>query len=164
MIYIGADHRGFELKEILKEWLGAQKYEVQDVGAFEFDKADDYVDFAKAVVEKMLDNPMLHKGIILCGSGHGVSIVADKYKGVRAALCFNRYVAVQSRQHEDANVLVLPADWLKEKEAKDIVFDWLGSQFTADERHVRRLKKIEEIEDRNFKGPGKSKEVKMSFM
>ena len=151
MIYLAADHRGFQLKEMLKQTLIDQKYPVEDVGAFRFDDTDDYVDFAKAALEKMADNPEVHKGIFICGSGHGMNIVADKYKEIRAIMGFNRYVAVQSRQHENANVLILAADWVKEKEARDIVSDWLSAEFTEEERHVRRLMKMSEIEKKNFK-------------
>ena len=150
MIYFVADHRGFQLKEVLKQMLLDQKYPVEDMGALQYDESDDYVDFAKAAVEKIIDNPGLHKGIFICGSGHGMSMVADKYKGIRSGIGFNRYVAVQSRQHEDANVLVLAADWVKEKEACDIVSDWLGAEFAGEERHIRRLGKISEIEKGNF--------------
>ena len=150
MIYLAADHRGFQLKESLKQVLLNQDLSVQDMGAFSFDESDDYVDFARFALEKIIDNPGLHKGIFICGSGHGMNIVADKYKEIRAAMGFNRYVAVQSRQHENTNVLILAADWVKEKEAEDIVSDWLNAEFTSEKRHERRLKKIEEIEDKNF--------------
>ena len=151
MIYLAADHRGFALKEALKQMLINQKYPVEDMGAFRFDEADDYVDFAGAALEKMTDDPGVHRGIFICGSGHGMNIVADKYKEIRAAMGFNRYVAVQSRQHENANVLILAADWVKEKEARDIVSDWLSAEFTGEDRHVRRLMKITEIEKKNFR-------------
>lgn len=151
MIYLAADHRGFELKGILKKILAHQGYPVEDMGAFRFDQTDDYVDFARAALEKMMDNPGLHKGIFICGSGHGMNIVADKYKDIRAVMGYNRYVAVQSRQHENANVLILAADWTKEKEACDIASDWLNAEFVSEDRHLRRLMKISEIEKKNFK-------------
>ena len=151
MIYLAADHRGFALKEQLKQMLINQKYPVEDMGAFRFDETDDYVDFARAALGKMADDPEVHRGIFICGSGHGMNIVADKYREIRAAMGFNRYVAVQSRQHENANVLILASDWIKEKEARDIVSDWLSAEFTAEDRHVRRLMKITEIEKKNFR-------------
>ena len=151
MIYFAADHRGFQLKEILKQTLIVQGYPIEDMGALRFDETDDYVDFVKAAVEKIGDNPGLHKGIFVCGSGHGMDMVANKYKNIRAVLCYNRYVAVQSRQHENANVLVLASDWVKDKEAQDIMSDWLNAEYTSEERHARRLTKISEIEKKNFK-------------
>lgn len=151
MIYLAADHRGFNLKESIKAFLVEQNYEIKDMGPLKLDEQDDYVDFARAALDQLVDDPEVNKAVLICGSGHGMSMVADKYRHVRAALGFNRYVAVQSREHEDVNVLVLASDWTKEKEAKDIVFDWLGSQFTGEERHIRRLKKIDEVEEKNFK-------------
>lgn len=151
MLYLGADHRGYNLKEEIKQYLNRQGIALEDLGALQYEQDDNYPDFAQAVAEKVLENPDLSKGILLCGSGHGVDMVANKFKGIRAALCFNRQVAVQSRQHEDANVLVLAADWLDSAAAEDIISVWLGARFSGDERHIKRLRKIEEIEGQNFK-------------
>jgi len=151
MIYLAADHRGFQLKEEIKKYLLEQKYEVEDVGALNYDKDDDYVDFARAASEKIIQDPAVNKGIFICGSGHGIDIVANKHRGLRAVLCFNADVAKQSREHEDANVLVLASDWLDLEEAKKIVAVWLETKFSGEERHIRRLGKIEEIEEKNFK-------------
>ncbi len=151
MIYIGADHRGFELKENLKKFLKSRGLETEDLGAHIYDESDDYVDFAKEVAEKVAENPASSRGILICGSGHGVDVVANKFRGVRAALGFNNQVAAQSREHEDANVLVLASDWLKAEEAQDIAAVWLGKEFSGEDRNVRRLKKIQEIEEKNFK-------------
>lgn len=149
-LVIGADHRGFKLKETLSRFLVSKGHEVEDIGAQEYHRDDDYVDFAAAAIKKVLHSPE-KKAILICGSGHGINMVADKFKGIRAALAFNRQVAVQSREHEDSNVLVLPSDWIEENAAKDIVADWLETKFMGEERHMRRLKKIEEIEEGNFK-------------
>lgn len=150
MIYLATDHRGFQLKEALKQYLLAQGHEIEDMGAFAYEKDDDYVDFVRIASEKIIQNPG-NKGIFICGSGHGMDITANKYRGIRAALCFNRQVAVQSREHEDANVLVLASDWLEVSEAEDIVTVWLGAHFSGGDRHIRRIQKIEEIEKKNFK-------------
>lgn len=150
-LYLAADHRGFELKEALKRFLIAEGYEIEDAGAFAYHRDDDYVDFARIAAEKIAENPELRKGIFLCGSGHGMDMAANKFKGVRAATVFNAHVARQSREHEDANVLVLPADWLDEAAVKDIVSVWLGASFSGEDHHARRLKEIEEIEEKNFK-------------
>lgn len=151
MIYLAADHRGLKLKEELKKYLLKQGFETEDVGAFEYNQDDDYVDFARDAAEKIAENPSLHKGIFVCGSGHGMDMVANKFKGIRAALVFNAEVAAQSREHEDANVLVLASDWLESEKAKDLVTIWLGKQFDGAERNIRRIKKIEEVEEQNFK-------------
>lgn len=150
MIYLAADHRGFQLKEALKRFLGERGVAFEDVGALAYGQSDDYVDFAAAAAAKIAGNPSEHKGIFLCGSGHGVDIVANKFRGVRAAVCWNTQVAKQSREHDDVNVLVLPADSLDEMQVKEIISVWLGASFTGEDRHIRRLKKIEEIEKENF--------------
>lgn len=139
------------MKEELKKYLFEQGFETEDVGALAYDQGDDYVDFASEASEKIAENPSLHKGVFICGSGHGVDMVANKFKGVRAVLVFNSEVAAQSREHEDANVLVFAADWIESEKAKDLVTVWLGKQFDGAERNIRRLGKIGEIENSNFK-------------
>lgn len=151
MLYLAADHRGFTLKEELKKYLQGQGYEVEDVGAFAYDKDDDYVDFARIASEKIAQNPAEHKGIFICGSGNGMDIVANKFRGLHAAKCSDAECVVQSREHGNANVLTLGADMLDSERAKEIVRVWLQTPFSGEERHVRRLKKIAEIEERNFK-------------
>ncbi len=151
MIYLAADHRGFALKEAIKAWLLETGYEVKDMGAPELDIPDDYPDFAQAAAEALAKDFDHGKAILICGSGHGMDMVANKYKGVRAALCFNISVAKQSREHENANVLVLPSDWLKEDQAVEIVRVWLNAEFDGAERNERRLGKIKEAEENNFK-------------
>lgn len=151
MIYLAADHRGFNLKETLKKYLLEKEYEVEDVGAFEYDKNDDYVDFARIAAEKIAQDPVVNKGIFICGSGHGMDVIANKYKGLYAAWCNTVEAAVQSREHGNSNVLVLGADWLDPEIAQNITLTWLMTFFTGEERHIRRLKKIEEIERQNFK-------------
>lgn len=150
MIYLAADHRGFQLKEAIKRLLTRRSIAFEDVGAKAYAEGDDYVDFARDAAEKVAADPSVHKGVFLCGSGHGVDMVANKFKGVRAVLCWNMQVAKQSRQHEDANVLVLPADWLDEAVVEEVVTLWLGTEFSHEERHVRRLEKIRDVESRGF--------------
>ena len=151
MIYIGADHKGFKLKEYLTKWLTENKIQFFDVGAMEEVELDDYPDFSVMVAKCVASSPVEHKGILICGSGHGVDMVANKYKGIRSALAFKKEVAIQSRAHENANVLTLPADWLKPEEAKEILDVWLHTNFDNAERNQRRLGKIRTIEEENFK-------------
>lgn len=151
MIYLAADHRGFQLKEELKKYLFEQKYEVEDVGAFEYDKDDDYVDFARVASEKIAVDPSKNNGIFICGSGHGMDVVANKFKGLLAAKCSDVECAAQSREHGNSNVLSLGADTLSLEKAKEIVDVWLKIPFTGEVRHARRLNKIKEIEEKNFK-------------
>src|SRR3989344_8011263 len=150
MIYIGADHRGFRLKDALKKHLSDGNTPFEDLGAVMYDEGDDYVDFAEAVAERVSGNPCEHKGILICCSGHGMDMVANKFPAVRAALSVSKEQAVQSREHEDSNILVLPSDMVREAHAKDIVDAWLVAKFSKGERHKRRLKKIKDIEIRNF--------------
>ena len=149
MIYLACDHRGFQLKEAIKKSLIERGIAVEDMGAFSYDEGDDYADFAAEAAAKIAASPLEHKGIFLCGSGHGVDMVANKYRGVRAAVCWNTQVAKQSREHEDANVLILPADWLDELSTQEIVSVWLAAPFTGEDRHIRRLKKIGDLEMKN---------------
>ncbi len=151
-IYLGADHRGFELKEKLKEWLKDHSYAVEGLGADKLDPDDDYVDFAIAVAKKVsesvarpVESGTFQRGILICGSGEGMAIAANKFKGVRAALCWNEAVAKQSREHGDANILVIPADEFYADTALAVIAAWLETPFSGEERHVRRIKKIEDI-------------------
>lgn len=121
MVYIGADHRGFELKEDLKQRMEAEGIEFEDMGAEKFDPDDDYVDYAKAVGDMVADDPKGSKGILICGSGVGVDMAANKIRGVRSCLVFDEKRAAQSRLHEDANVLCLAADVLISEQAFDII-------------------------------------------
>lgn len=148
MIYLGADHRGFKLKEKLKALLKEEDYEFEDLGNTVLDPSDDYPDFAINVAEKVSENPKENRGILFCGSGVGMDIVANKFKGVRSALVWSAEEALvkQSRQHDDSNVLSLPADHLTEEQVKEIVKLWLETSFLEVERHTRRIQKIESLE------------------
>jgi ribose 5-phosphate isomerase B len=146
MIYIGADHRGFELKEFIYQRLKDEGYEVTDLGNHVLDPQDDYVDFARSVGEAVVNDPH-GRGVVLCGSGAGVDMVANKIDGVRSALAFDIPRAKQAREHEDANVVSLPADILDPELAYEIVKVFLETPFTDEERHVRRLEKMEDVEE-----------------
>ncbi|MFH0937137.1 MAG: RpiB/LacA/LacB family sugar-phosphate isomerase [Candidatus Daviesbacteria bacterium] len=145
MIYLGADHRGFELKEKIKTRLIDEGYKVTDLGNDHLDENDDYVDFAYKVAQAVVELPE-NEGIILCGSGAGVDMVANKVEGIRSALAFDVARAKQAREHEDANVISLPADTLDEEIAWEIVKTFLETPFSGEEKHVRRLEKLEEID------------------
>lgn len=146
MVYIGADHRGFHLKELLKKSLLDQGIVVVDLGNNHLDPADDYVDFAREVAEATAQNEN-NRGIVLCGSGVGVDIVANKIHGIRSALVSDMQRAYQSRQHEDVNIISLPADILTETEAINIVKVFLETPFSNENRHIKRLEKLEEVEE-----------------
>ena len=147
LIYIGADHRGFELKESLKNFLEKKGYEVIDVGNAKFDENDDYPDFAKLVGDAVSKDPMARRGVLICGSGVGVDIVANKFKRVRSSLVFNPDQAFLARNDDDANVLSLPGVFLNEEEAEKILGTWLATGFSGQESHRRRIEKIGGIEN-----------------
>lgn len=146
MLYIGADHRGFNLKEVLKFYLTELGFKYEDMGALELNPDDDYPDFALAVAKKVSENPEKNRGILICGSGVGVDIVANKFKGVRSALLFDIQQARMSRNDDNTNVLSLSADFIDENLAKEILKIWLETPFSYLERHARRLTKIKNIE------------------
>ncbi|MFA5932876.1 MAG: RpiB/LacA/LacB family sugar-phosphate isomerase [Microgenomates group bacterium] len=148
MIYLASDHGGFELKEQIKDWLKDNNYQYEDLGAKTLDPGDDYPDFVIPLAQKISAEPD-NFGIILGRSGNGEAIVANKVKGVRAALAFNEKMAQMAREHNDANVLSIGADYLSVEEVEKIVKTFLETPFSEVERHVRRLKKIEELENAN---------------
>mgnify|MGYP001590767250 CR=1 FL=1 len=143
MIYLGADHRGFQLKEEIKKFLADNKYQFEDMGNFTYDPNDDYTDFAKLVAEKVSGKPEERKGILICGSGVGVDITANKFHNVRSALADDIETAKQSREHDDTNVLSLPADEVDFTLAQKIISIWLSTPFSNGEKYKRRIRKIE---------------------
>jgi len=143
-ISIGSDHAGFELKKTLAEWLSQQGHEINDKGTFSCDSVD-YPDFGVSVA-KDVSGGASEKGILVCGSGVGVSIVANKIKGIRAANCYNEEIAALSRAHNDANVLTLGARFLNTDLAIKITRVWLETQFEGG-RHQQRVDKISRLEE-----------------
>jgi len=145
-VYLGTDHAGFELKEKIKTYLKESGYEVEDYGAFSFDKNDDYPDFiAKAAIGVSKDPNS--KGIVLGKSGAGECIVANKIKGVRAVLGFNKENVELARLHNNANVLSLGSGFVNDDLAKKLVKIFLETPFSNEERHKRRIEKIKKIEE-----------------
>lgn len=140
-IAIGGDHAGFELKRKLLEHLREQGYEVKDAGTSSTESTD-YPDYAHVVAQAVQDH-RADLGILVCGSGNGVNMAANKHKGVRAALAWNEEVAALARTHNDANVLSLPARFIDEQEATRIVDEFLSATFEGG-RHERRVNKIEQ--------------------
>ena len=147
IIYIASDHRGFRLKETVKAYLIRSGYTVHDLGNDHYDENDDYPDFAIKVAEKISKDSLNNKGILLCGSGIGVDIVANKFKNVRSSLVFSPDHAYMARNHDDVNVLSLPATYLEDEEAKKIVSVWLQTPFSSEEQYKRRPDKIKKLEN-----------------
>ena len=144
-IAIGGDHAGFSLKSTLAEMLRGAGHTVLDVGATRLDPDDDYPDFALAIGTAVARGKA-ERGILVCGSGVGASVAANKVRGVRAGLCHDTYSAHQGVEHDDMNVLCLGARVIGEALARDLVQAFLAARFTGEERHLRRLKKTLAIE------------------
>lgn len=147
-IYIGSDHRGFELKEKIAQWLFEMKYEFVDLGANKFDPKDNYTKYAEEVALLVRDNEE-SRGVLLCGSGVGVDVVANKFDGIRASIGKSVLQIEDGRNDDDMNVLVLAADYTSEKEAKAMLIAFLETKFSNQSRHERRLEEIERIEANN---------------
>lgn len=147
-IIIGSDHRGWKLKEEIKAYLKDKTSHLVDIGTSDGNPID-YPDIAKKVAEKV-SSGIFDRGILICGSGIGMSIVANKFPRIRAALCKDTYCAQISRRHNDANVLILGADVTPKQTALAIVDEWLKTEFEGG-RHQFRLNKLKEIENAQFK-------------
>lgn len=152
-IYLGSDHAGFYLKEKVKKWLKKKKIAVEDLGNLKYDKDDDYPDYAAKVGRKVVKKKS--KGILFCGSAEGICIAANKIKGVRAVAVWDKLMAQQSRQHNDANVLCLSGGGTLKKirglglslgKAKEIIEVWLNTSSSKESRHLRRINKIRKLE------------------
>lgn len=147
-IYIGSDHRGYKLKEQIAKWLFEWNLDFKDLGAEHFDESDDYTTYAEKVASLVSDEKNSF-GILLCGSGVGVDIVANKFDGVRAAIGKNSKQVKKGREDDDTNILVIAADFTEKKEAKEMVKTFLNTKFIRVKRHKRRLEEIKRIEANN---------------
>ena len=149
-ISIGADHAGYDMKAKLVDYIRSLGHTVNDVGTFDPSKPDDYPDYAVLVANDILSGGA-ERGVLVCGSGVGVSVAANKFQGIRAGLCHDHYSAHQGVEHDDMNVLVLGARIIGIMGAQDAVDAFLGAKFSGEERHVRRLQKVKAIESKNFR-------------
>ena len=150
-IAVGSDHAGYTLKQEIISFLTGQGFEFKDFGVFSAEPAD-YPDIGVEVAQAVA-NGEFDRGILVCSTGIGMSITANKVPGVRAALCTDAYSALLSREHNDANVLVLGERVTDADATLEIVHTWLSAAFPGEERHARRIRKISEIE-RNYSGGG----------
>ncbi len=145
MLYIASDHGGFKYKGDIITYLERKGIEVKDMGPTELIPDDDYPDYVVPTMQEVQKNPE-NMAILICRNGVGVSVLANKFKGIRCALSWSKEHAQSSRNDDAANVLAIPADFLTREEALNVVHGWLSTDFSGDERHVRRLKKIDEID------------------
>jgi ribose 5-phosphate isomerase B len=149
-IIIASDHAGVAYKAVLVKEMQGKGYTVNDLGTFDPNQPDDYPDYAVKVAEAILAKQG-EKGIIICGSGVGVSVAANKFKGIRAGVCHDTYSAHQCVEHDDVNILCIGQRVIGIELAREVVFTFLKAVFSNEERHVKRLKKIAFIEDSNMK-------------
>ncbi len=149
-VVIGSDHAGFQLKNAMGVLPASLGHEVLDVGAYN-ENPSDYPDFAEAVGKAVLDG-RAERGVLICGSGVGASVAANKVRGIRAGMCTDTYSAHQGVEHDNINVLVLGSRITGEKLAEELVRAYMGAKFTNEERHVRRLAKVKALEDKMCQG------------
>ena len=145
MIYLGTDHRGFEQKEEIKKFLQQKGITFEDLGNNQLDPNDDYTDFGLAVAKKVAEKPDENRGILFCGSGIGMAIVANRLKGVRAGLCLSPWMAEHGRRNEDINILVLATNISDLETNKKIIKIFFDTQFLQKENYIRRKKELDEI-------------------
>ncbi len=147
-IFLGADHKGYDLKEKIASWLFELNYEFEDLGADHLDNSDDYTKFASEVASMVAKRPH-SRGVLLCGSGVGADIVANKFDGIRASIGKNVLQVKAGRNDDDMNILVIAADYTIEKEAKAMLIAFLETKFSEKERYERRIEDIHKIEANN---------------
>ncbi|HVE81057.1 MAG TPA: RpiB/LacA/LacB family sugar-phosphate isomerase [Candidatus Dormibacteraeota bacterium] len=143
-VFLGTDHNGFEMKNAIREHLQHSNYEVEDKGAITLDAADDYPKYAYSVATEVLGEEKAF-GILVCGSGQGMAIAANRVRGIRAALIWSPAEARAARHDDDANILVLPAHMIDMDTALAIVDNFLEQAFSGEERYVRRIQQIEQL-------------------
>ncbi|MFH1749479.1 MAG: RpiB/LacA/LacB family sugar-phosphate isomerase [bacterium] len=146
MIYLGADHRGYKLKEYISEYLDDRAIEFEDMGANN-EELSDYPIYARKVGNKIAGTE--NRGILICGSGAGMTIASNKIKGVYAALATNPKMASAIKQQDDVNVLVLAADFTSEEQTKNILDAWLDTEYDRQGRHQKRIDQIKELEKKS---------------
>ncbi len=151
VVALGADHGGYSLKTELVPWLQSQGYEILDLGAHSLDPADDYPDFAEATARAVVAG-RAERGILICGSGVGASVAANKVPGIRACVCHDTYSAHQGVEHDELNVLCLGGRIIGIELAKELVAAFLNARFTGEERHRRRMDKVAAMEQRALRG------------
>jgi len=147
-VYIGADHRGYRLKEKIKDLLTKLDYSFDDMGAYKYDEYDDYTFYAEKVAS-LVGEETSSRGILICGSGVGVDVAANKFDGVRSSVGKDPKQVEAGRNDDDMNILVLAADYTTDEEARDMVIIFLRTEFSGKDRYKRRLDDIRKIEENN---------------
>jgi ribose 5-phosphate isomerase B len=150
-IAVAGDHAGYPLKQVIFEELQKGGHEVIDLGTHDPEQPDDYPDFARLACEAVRSGDA-QRAIVVCGSGVGVTVAANKFPGIRAGLCHDYYSAHQGVEHDDMNVLCLGARIIGQEAAREIVQAFIGAAYTGEDRHARRLEKVRQIEAQFLKG------------
>ncbi len=145
IVFIGADHRGFQLKDKLEEYLREKNIRTEDMGNYQYEPGDDYPDYAKKVAQAVLQDPENHLGIVVCGSGVGVCIMCNRQKGIRSAVGTNVEQVKHIRSHDHINVLAIAADFVNFEQAKEMVDAFLDTEPLQDEKYLRRIRKIDSL-------------------
>ncbi len=143
-IFIGTDHRGFELKNKLMEYLQEKNIRIEDMGNYQYDPQDDYTDFATKVAQAVLQNPAEFLGIVICGSGIGASMIVNRYKGIRCGLTFDSSQARHGRENDHINVISIPSDYIDFEKAKTIIDAFLEAVPKKEDKYIRRIRKLDE--------------------
>jgi len=144
-LFIAADHRGFELKNQLMEYLQEKNIRIEDLGNYQLDPEDDFPDYSKKVAQAVLQNPTSFLGIVICGSGVGVCIAVNRFNGIRCGLGFEESQVKHMRENDHVNVLALAADYTNLEKAKRLIDTFLSSQPKQGEKYLRRIKKLDNI-------------------
>lgn len=144
-IFIAADHRGFELKNKIIEYLHEKNTRIEDLGNYQYDPQDDYPDFARKVAQAVLQNTVEFFGIVICGSGVGVSIVANRFPGIRCAIGFKKEQVIHARENDSVNVLALPSDYVDFETTKELIDVFLKTQPKQEEKYARRIKELDTV-------------------
>lgn len=144
-IFIGADHRGFELKEKVIDYLHEKNVRIEDLGNYQYDANDDYPDFTKKVVEAVLQKPNERLGIVICGSGVGASIMANRYKNIRCGIALNKDQVIHAKEKDHMNVLSLASDYMDFNQTTEMINVFIMTIPTTEEKYIRRIKKLDQV-------------------
>lgn len=144
-IFVGADHRGFDLKNLLIEYLHEKNIRIEDLGNYQLDPEDDFPDYAKKVAQAVLQNPDEFLGIVICGSGVGVAIATNRFKGIRCGLGFEADQVKHMREDDHVNVLALAADFLDPESAKKLVDVFIETETKKEQKYLRRINKLDDL-------------------
>jgi len=143
-IFIAADHRGFELKNKIIEYLQEKNIRIEDLGNYQYDPVDDYPLFGRKVAQAVLQNAEAHVGIVICGSGVGVSIVANRFNGIRCAIGFKQEQVKHARENDHINVLAIPSDYVDFESSKGLIEVFLNTPSHQEEKYLRRIKELDQ--------------------